>query len=159
MIAMDGLTRGALAQAAGVNPETIRYYERIGLLPKPRRAPSGYRLYSGDTVRRLGFIKQAQALGFSLAEIASLLLLQFDAQLSCAHLARQARKKSAEIESKIATLIALRDGLLALAGQCEQAGCACDSGCTALLANPPRGRAEIPATTGGQAWGNPAGSR
>ncbi len=130
---MDTLTRGALAKAAAVHPETIRYYERVGLLPLAKRTPAGYRRYTGEAVQRLEFIKQTQTLGFSLAEIADLLRLQFDAHLSCSHLAQQARSKVADLEAKMATLAAMRDQLLALAAQCEGAGCACPSNCTALL--------------------------
>ena len=69
---MEPLTIGTLAKAAQVNLQTIRYYEREGLLPEAPRRPSGYRMFSSDSVRRLRFIKRAQELGFSLAEIAEI---------------------------------------------------------------------------------------
>ena len=66
---MNGLTIGTVAQQAGVNIETLRYYERKGIIPKPLRTSSNYRLYSKETVRRVRFVKRAQELGFSLREI------------------------------------------------------------------------------------------
>ena len=80
---MEALTRGELAQQGRVNSETIRYYERRGLLPKPPRTPSGYRVFSSDAVRRVRFIKRAQGLGFSLKEIKALLALRVDPCSSC----------------------------------------------------------------------------
>ena len=65
---MSELKRGTLAKQAGVNGETLRYYERQGLLPKPERTESGYRLYTLDDVKRVKFIKRAQELGFSLRD-------------------------------------------------------------------------------------------
>lgn len=70
------LTIGRLAQEVGINLETVRFYERKGLLPKPPRSTSGYRLFPADTARRLRFIKRAQDLGFSLSEIRELLMLR-----------------------------------------------------------------------------------
>src|SRR6266851_4495169 len=72
---MEGFTTARLANAGGVNVETIRYYERHGLLPKPPRTHSGYRVFSEDSVKRLRFIRHAQELGFSLTEIKELLSL------------------------------------------------------------------------------------
>src|SRR2546427_12053208 len=80
---MEALARGELAQQGRVNCETIRYYERRGLLPKPPRTPSGYRVFSSDAVRRVRFIKRAQGLGFSLKEIKALLALRVDPCSSC----------------------------------------------------------------------------
>src|SRR5713101_4209048 len=74
----SGMTIGQLAKEGGVNIETVRYYERLQLLTPTARKPSGYRLYSDDVVRRLRFIKNAQALGFTLEEIAGLLNLRVD---------------------------------------------------------------------------------
>src|SRR3989442_10720788 len=73
---MKSLTIGRLAKQAGVNVETVRFYERRGLLPKPPRSASGYRLFPAETARRLKFIRRAQELGFSLTEIRELLLLR-----------------------------------------------------------------------------------
>ena len=73
---MKTLTIGGVSKEANVNVETIRYYERRGLLTKPMRSPAGYRIYSADAVRRLHFVKRAQELGFSLNEIKELLGLR-----------------------------------------------------------------------------------
>jgi MerR family mercuric resistance operon transcriptional regulator len=80
---MEILTIGQLAKQAGVNIETIRYYERQGLLPEPPRRASGYRQYSAEFVKRIQFIKRAQTLGFSLKEIAELLDLRIESDTAC----------------------------------------------------------------------------
>ncbi|MFO0754284.1 MAG: MerR family transcriptional regulator [Thermodesulfovibrionales bacterium] len=82
---MRYLSIGQLAKQAEVTIDTIRYYERRGLLSPPRRKESGYRQYRADTVLRISFIKHAQALGFSLDEIAELLSLGFDSTAKCGH--------------------------------------------------------------------------
>src|SRR5207237_9845446 len=80
---MEILSIGQVARRAGVGVETVRFYERQGLLEEPPRRASGYRQYSEEVVSRLRFIKRAQQLGFSLKEISELLLLRVDAQASC----------------------------------------------------------------------------
>src|SRR6266700_6790319 len=80
---MATLSIGQVARKAGVGVETVRFYEREGLLEEPPRRTSGYRQYSEEVVKRIGFIKRAQKLGFSLKEITELLLLRVDAQTSC----------------------------------------------------------------------------
>lgn len=127
---MKRLTTGALAKAAAVNIETIRYYERSGLLKQPPRTPSGYRQYSAETVRRIRFIKRAQQLGFTLVEIRTLLALQFETHLTCDDFRQQAEAKITEIEKKIASLVAMKDDLLSLVMQCEVGT---SEMCTALL--------------------------
>jgi len=91
------LRSGRLAEAAGVNPQTLRYYERRGLLPAPRRSPGGHRLYPPDSVTQLRVIKTAQRLGFTLEEVAQ--LRRRDSGLK-----RRAESKLAEIEQRIADL-------------------------------------------------------
>jgi len=98
---MTAMTIGELAKAAGVHIETVRYYERCGLLPEPARRPSGYRAYAEATVARLRFIKNAQELGFALAEIEKLLALRVDANTTCAEVRRQAEAKLLEVERKL----------------------------------------------------------
>ena len=110
------MTIGRLARAAGVNVETIRYYQRRGLLDEPHRPLQGYRHYPDDTVKRLRFIKRAQALGFTLEEIASLLRLEGAA--CCADTRELAAHKVAVIEQKLLDLAAMRDALSALVRQC-----------------------------------------
>ena len=81
---MDQLTTSEVAKRGGVNLETIRYYERRGLLPKPPRTVSGYRIFAPEALRRLRFVKRAQAIGFSLQEIKTLLSLRAAPKGRCA---------------------------------------------------------------------------
>src|SRR5579863_7621733 len=83
-MAMQGLTIGKLAGAAGVHLETIRYYERIGLMPEPGRTAGGYRSYGADHARRLAFIRRARELGFGIEGIRTLLNLAAPGRASCA---------------------------------------------------------------------------
>src|SRR4051794_16405994 len=98
---METLTIGQLAERGGVNLETIRYYEREGLIPPPPRKSSGHRAYSTAAVRRLQFIKRAQELGFSLAEIRELLHLKVHPDQLCTDVVAQIDAKSREVEEKI----------------------------------------------------------
>ena len=120
------LRRGQVAAAAGVNIETLRYYERRGLLAEPQRSPGGHRLYPAETITVLRVIKAAQRLGFTLEEVVDLLELgrhrhgkRVDAGLQL-----RAREKLAEVEERISDLVAIRDNLIA----------ALDAGCDDLLA-------------------------
>src|SRR5260370_36661217 len=90
---MERLTIGHLAQLGGVNLETIRYYERRGLIPKPGRTAAGYRQFPPDAARRLRFIKRAQELGFSLDEVRELLSLGAAPRQNRAHIRRDAHWK------------------------------------------------------------------
>ncbi|MEW6213579.1 MAG: MerR family DNA-binding protein [Acidobacteriota bacterium] len=112
------LTIGRLAAESGVNLETIRYYERLGLLPKPPRTASGYRRYTTDAVRRVRFIKQAQMLGFSLKEIAELLSLRVDPATTCADIKQKAERKIDDIEEKIRTLRRMKEALAKVSASC-----------------------------------------
>ena len=114
------LTIGQVAAAAGVNTQTIRYYERRGVLPFPRRTPSGYRQYAGDAVRRLRFIKRAQELGFALTEIQELLALRVRDGDACAAVARKTREKSALVAQKIHGLQRIQRTLECLAEACAK---------------------------------------
>lgn len=111
------LTIGRLASLAGVNVETIRYYQRRGLLDEPRKPFGGYRHYPPDMAKRVRFIKRAQALGFTLEEIAS--LLRLEAADCCRDTRDLAAQKVTLIERKLADLAAIRDALAALVGQCD----------------------------------------
>jgi len=115
-------TIGKVAKASGVGVETIRFYERQRILPKPRRNGSGYRLYSADTVARLRFIKRAQGLGFSLEEIGELLALRASPKSTCGQVRRKAEAKRAEVEGKIKELRRLRKALDGLIGECSGEG-------------------------------------
>jgi len=116
------LTIGQLAKEADVHVETVRYYERRGLVPEPPRTPSGYRSYPVESVARIRFIKSAQALGFSLAEIEQLLALRVDATNSCAAVQRQGQAKLASIDEKIATLQHMRAAVVELLSRCDREG-------------------------------------
>jgi MerR family transcriptional regulator, copper efflux regulator len=119
---MDGLTIGEVAKEAKVHIETLRYYERRGLLASPARSTSNYRLYAEDTVRRVRFIKGAQELGFSLKEIKELLSLQAAPQASCADICRCAEAKITAIDEKIALMIAIKHALSRLVEECSTDG-------------------------------------
>ncbi len=113
------LTIGQVARAASVHIETLRYYERRGLVPKPPRSPSLYRKYPDETVPRVQFVKHAQDLGFSLREIRELLSMRASPKARCADVKRRAETKIDEIESKIRALNAMRRALVRLVAQCD----------------------------------------
>jgi Hg(II)-responsive transcriptional regulator len=115
---MATMTIGKLAKSAGVGVETIRYYERGGFLPPPERLASGYRVYTVDAVNRVRFIKEAQALGFTLNEIAELFGLTDDPHADCASVNKRAQAKLLEIDDKISRLTAMRKSLKRLAKYC-----------------------------------------
>lgn len=119
---------GTLAERGGVNLQTIRYYERERLLPEPPRLPSGYRLFPESTVRRVRFIKRAQELGFSLAEVRELLSLRMDGP--CEDVRSLAQAKLADIEAKMRILGAMKAILQRLTKQCP--GCGPASECPIL---------------------------
>ncbi len=102
---------GKLAEAVGVNVQTVRYYERLGLLPEPVRTESGYRVYGERALKRLRFIKQAQALGFSLTEIKTVLELSHESQRPCPSVRKLVREKLAEVDQQLKVLLAYRQGL------------------------------------------------
>lgn len=119
---MQALTIGQLARRAGVGVETIRFYERQGLLAEPDRLPSGYRQYAGDAVDRVRFIRQAKDLGFSLREIQDLLELRVDAGSTCGDVKERARAKIADIEERIAGLERMKSALRSLERRCRGQG-------------------------------------
>lgn len=117
---MKGLTIGQVAKGVEVNIETIRYYERQGLIPLPPRRESGYRQYPEDIVNRVRFIKRAQELGFSLKEVAELLSLRVGPNTTCGDVKKVADGKITEIERKIQSLERMRDALMRLVETCEE---------------------------------------
>jgi MerR family mercuric resistance operon transcriptional regulator len=123
---MEKLTIGRLAQLGGVNLETVRYYERRGLLPKPPRTEAGYRQFPVDSARRLRFIKRAQELGFSLEEVRDLLALCLEPKKNKSHVRSQAKAKIIDIDRKIAALAAIKATLQDLASRCEHCGASTD---------------------------------
>jgi MerR family transcriptional regulator, mercuric resistance operon regulatory protein len=111
------LTIGKLAESAGVNIETIRYYQRRGLLDEPEKPLGGHRRYSADEAKRVRFIKRAQALGFTLDEVGALLTL--DAACACGETRALAVRKLGLIEQKMTDLAAIRQALVGLVQQCD----------------------------------------
>ncbi len=109
---------GRLSRHTGVNIETIRYYEHIGLLPAPARTQGGHRSYDLDAARRLNFIKRSRALGFSLADIRSLLGLN-DNEPSCGEVMSLTRTHLEGVRAKIADLKRLEQTLSRVVAQCE----------------------------------------
>lgn len=119
---MRSLTIGQLAKATHVGVETVRYYERRGLLPEPPRRESGYRQFPLEAVRRIRFIKRAQNLGFSLREISRLLALSDGQEAGCKDVREFALEKIREIEMKIDHFTRLEQILLDLVGKCQGRG-------------------------------------
>lgn len=127
---MKPLTIGHLAQEVGINLETVRYYERRGLLPKPPRSASGYRLFPPEAARRLRFIRRVQELGFSLGEIRELLSLRVSPGKTSQDIRKRAEAKITDIQSKIKSLEAMEKTLRKLTKSC--AGCGPISDCSIL---------------------------
>jgi MerR family copper efflux transcriptional regulator len=119
---MDTLLIGELAKQANVNIETIRYYERRGLIPEPPRNDSGHRQYSTEAVKRTEFIKRCQSLGFSLKEIQEILELRMTPKSTCADMQSRVTEKMTDVDGKIAELIQIRDGLGRLQKKCTGTG-------------------------------------
>lgn len=119
---MKRLTIGQLAKRAGVKIETVRYYERRGLIPEPPRRESGYRQYSEDAVARIQFIKRAQELGFSLKEILELLSLRVDGHTTCRDVKQRAEAKISDIKVKMADLKRIKQALVKVTNACSGKG-------------------------------------
>ena len=112
------LTISQVANAADVNIQTIRYYERRGLFPTPRRTPAGYRQYADEAVARLRFIKHAQELGFSLQEVQELLALRVRHGAACDVVERKTRQKIEVVQQRIRDLQRMKRTLERLAAAC-----------------------------------------
>lgn len=109
---LSGLVRiGDLAAHAGVTPDTLRYYERLGLLPRPHRTRTGYRLYDGATAERIGFIHKAQALGLTLEEVREVLAVAESASPPCEHVRALLSRRLKEVQARIAELESLQRSL------------------------------------------------
>lgn len=119
MGAVAAMQIGELAAQAGVSVQTLRYYERRGLVWAARKPGSRYRQYGTDTVRTIRFIRRAQALGFTLDEIHALLGLWAESSKSCSAAERQASAKLGSIEAKIGDLVAMRDALTQYVAACR----------------------------------------
>ncbi len=119
---MKKLKIGEVAKKANVGVETVRFYERIGLIPCPCRLQSGYRQYSEDAVKRIQFIKNAKELGFSLKEISELFALRVRSKARCGDIKKKAEAKIADIDERIKTLQRMKSALKKLVSQCKGAG-------------------------------------
>ena len=117
---MRRLKTGELAEKADVNVETIRFYERKGLLPEPPRMKSGYRSYPEENIQRIRFIKRVQQLGFSLKEIRELLNLRSDRTSNCDEMCLLTERKITEVRGKINDLIQIEKALTELMNNCEE---------------------------------------
>lgn len=126
----QALTIGRLARDTGMNLETVRYYERQGLIPEPPRTRSGYRMYPAETSRRLRFIRRAKELGFSLTEIGELLSLRVRSGNARAQVRASAERKIADIEAKLRALQAMKKSLQKLTTECS--GCGSSDECPIL---------------------------
>ena len=127
---------GVAAKRAGMGIDTIRYYERAGLIRPQSRLESGYRKYGETEVARLRFIKRAQALGFTLKEIGD--LLKLSAQKDVARVKRSAQAKLADVDERIAALQRIRDGLAVLVDACPGHGRPEDCPILAAFGEPPK---------------------
>jgi DNA-binding transcriptional MerR regulator len=110
---------GWVAAEAGVNVQTLRYYERRGLLPRPSRTASGYREYTAETAQLVRFIKRAQGLGFTLAEAQELLKLRASPARDRSRIRKIANAKIADIDVRVARLTAMRESIASLVECCE----------------------------------------
>jgi len=119
---MGNMTIGQMARSAGASVETIRFYEREGLLEHPARSASGYRNYPPEAVARLRMIRQAKELGFSLNEIKELLALRVAPGKSCSDVRARAERKIADIDQRIAALKRMKAALARLAAACAGRG-------------------------------------
>ena len=118
----EPLTTGEVAERADVNVQTVRYYERRGLLPEPPRSSGGFRQYSPEHADRIRFIKRSQELGFTLDQAHELLQLRVTADADRADVRAVAQDKIDEVESKIQDLRRLHDTLKELVAACEGHG-------------------------------------
>ena len=115
---MRNMTIGDLAKASGVHLETIRYYERIGLIRKPERTTSGYRSYKAADLERLRFIRCARELGFGIEKVRALLTLQNGSKAPCEQVRGIAQEQIEAIDAKVARLLALRTILTQVVDRC-----------------------------------------
>jgi Hg(II)-responsive transcriptional regulator len=116
------LTSGQLAKRCDVGVETLRFYEREGLLAKPARTSTGYRQYPAEAVERVQFIRRAQLLGFQLKDIKELLALRDDADANSGHVREKAVAKLADIDQRIKDLEAMKGELTRLVAACDGTG-------------------------------------
>ena len=120
MKASNALSIGALSKQSGVNIETIRYYEKIGIMPAPGRSAGGYRMYRTDELKRLGFVRRGRQLGFSLDELRELLRLVDGHAYTCAEVHTTTLQHLSEVRRKIVDLNRLERVMADMIAQCTQ---------------------------------------
>lgn len=130
---MSSLKIGELARRSGLRVETLRYYERRGLIPPPDRLPSGYRIYSPDVLQRLAFIRRCKALGFTLEETRDLLQLQQHPECGSAEVKQRVERHIADIRRRVEDLQQMLATLEALSASCDGKGPATDCPILAFL--------------------------
>lgn len=140
MVEQSNLRIGQLGRATGTKVTTIRFYEEQGLLREPRRSASGRRQYGDADRQRLAFIRRSRSLGFPIDTVRELLALSDDASTSCTAVDTIARAQLADIDQKIADLMAMRSELDRVIGSCQQ-GTVAD--CKIIETLAPRGKAEV----------------
>ncbi|MEX0721571.1 MAG: MerR family transcriptional regulator [Balneolaceae bacterium] len=113
---------GKTAELSGVNKETVRYYEKRGLIPKPDRRRSGYRIFTKRHIRQIKFIKRAQELGFTLSEIKELLELRLSNGTTCSEIKNEAQQKHQDVLEKIEDLQRIKNTLIDLIDSCDGEG-------------------------------------
>ena len=119
---MSLFTIGEVAKQTGISVETVRFYEKQGLITKPQRTSAGYRQYSPEAIRKVHFIRRAKAAGFTLNDIGELLALRREPGASCSDVKQRALKKIAEVDQKIKDLRKIRGALDRLATKCSGTG-------------------------------------
>ena len=145
------LTIGKVASRAGVGVETVRFYERQGLLAEPDRRASGYRQYGEDVVARLRFIRRAKELGFTLKEIADLLALKHNPAATRSDVRRKVQSKIADVEARVRDLQRIKEVLLTLADACHGPGPAEDCPILRAIDQPDAGHFPSPDPSQGTA--------
>lgn len=119
---MTMLSIGQVAKQTGITVETVRFYEKQGLIDAPRRSQSGYRQYPQDTIKRVRFIQNAKEVGFTLKDIAELLALRQEPGTSCADIQQRATLKIDEVDQKIRDLNRIRNALARMITKCSETG-------------------------------------
>lgn len=138
---MKTLTIGQLASESGVNVETVRYYERRGLIPQPPRSEAGYRQYPENVVGQIRFVKRAQGIGFSLSGVSELLALQAAPGTSSAEIRERAEAKLRDVEERSRDLETMRVALTELLAKCDGQGSVAECSILAAIAIHEGGRA------------------
>lgn len=139
------LTIGRVGKRAGMEPKTLRYYDRVGLLRPSRRTPAGYRIYDDTVLARLDFIRRAKALGMSLADIRRILAFRDEGAAPCTHVQHLVERNLAEVESQLARLAGLRKDLRRLRAELRRrlttgATSASDCPCFEIIASFSKGK-------------------